>query len=167
MSTRYSKAPAVERIGRELIAEHHRHLTNTRVEYLFIDKTPTRSGKEIWGTARRISSLAAFLADDGEEGEPFFCITISSPVWNTLTEEKRRALVDHELSHCWIEEKEDGSQSLVLLSHDLEEFAAVVLRHGLYREEVAQFHDVAVQAAQRSLYEMDGGETQPKRVQAA
>lgn len=153
MATRYTAAPEVQVVARPLMAAHHPHLLHVRVEFLFVDKIPQRNGKQIWGTARKVTSLAAFLADESGEGEPFFCVVITRPIWEVLSTEQRAALVDHELCHCWVEEKEDGSSSLVLLSHDLEEFAQVVLRHGLWRDEVTQFHDVAVQAVQRSLYE--------------
>ena len=155
MSTRYMPAPEVEKIGRDLIGKHHRHLLQCRVTFLFCDKTPKKAGREVWGTARRVSSLNAFLAgeDDADGPGAFFVIVISEPVWNLLRPEQRVALIDHELCHCWVEEKEDGNLSLQLVSHDLEEFAQIVLRHGLWREEVTQFYDVATQAAQRSLYE--------------
>lgn len=155
MPVSYSKAPEVEVLARSLIAAHHPHLINTKISYLFVDKTPVRNGKEVWATARKVSSLAAFLADDEGEGEPFFCIVVAEPIWERLSVEKQTALVDHELMHCWLEEKENGSVSLVLLPHDMEEFSQIVIRHGLWREDLSQFAEVASQALQRSLYEVD------------
>jgi Putative phage metallopeptidase len=157
MSTKFIAAPEVENVARAIISEHHPHLRNVRVEYLFSVKDIKSKGKEVWGTMRKVSSLAAFLAGETDEDGPgaFFCMVISLPVWKALDAARREALVDHELSHAWIEEKEDGSVSLQLLHHDLEEFMGVVLRRGLWRNEVEQFADVVAQAAQRSLYDSD------------
>lgn len=165
MPARYYKAPEVEAVARPIIAAHHRHLLHVRIEYLFVEKTPTRKGKEVWGSTRKVSSLAAFLADAEGEGEPFFCIVIAAPVWKVLSAEKRAALVDHELMHCWLEEKDNGLVSLVLLPHDLEEFCQIVVRHGLWRDDLGLFAEVASQALQRSLYEVEEGgkEAHPSR----
>jgi hypothetical protein len=155
MSAKFIAAPEVESMARTIISEHHPHLRNARVEYLFSVKDIKSKGKEVWGAMRKVSSLAAFLAGETDEDGPgaFFCMVISLPVWKALDAAQREALVDHELSHAWIEEKEDGTLSLQLLHHDLEEFMGVVLRRGLWRNEVEQFADVVAQAAQRSLYE--------------
>ena len=159
MATRYYPAPDVEAIGRELIREYHRHLIHARVEFLYVGKVPKSKGGQIWGTARLVSGVNAFLAgQDTEEGESgsFFAIVISEPIWEHLTEESRRALVDHELSHCWVEEGTDGSPCLRLLRHDLEEFGAVVLRHGLWRHDVEQFAEMIDENRhQRSLLDLD------------
>jgi len=158
MTAKFIPAPEVEAVARAIIREHHPHLQNARLECLFSIKDMKSKGKEVWGTMRKVSSLAAFLAGetDGDGPGAFFCMVISQPVWRALDQTRREALVDHELSHAWIEEKEDGSLSLQLLHHDLEEFMGVVLRRGLWRNEVEQFADVVAQAQQRSLYETEG-----------
>jgi len=157
MPAKFVPAPEVETVARTIIREHHPHLQNARLDYLFSVKEIHSKGKEVWGTMRKVSSLAAFLAGetDGDGPGAFFCMVISQPVWRALDQARREALVDHELSHAWIEEKEDGSLSLQLLHHDLEEFMGVVLRRGLWRNEVEQFADVVAQAQQRSLYETE------------
>lgn len=150
MPVTFSDAPDVEEIARELIPQYHEHLLRhaCRIEYVFRSDTPKRYDHEIWGTARRISSLNAYLAgdeaDDGEiDGSPFFCITISHPIWIRLRPEQRRALVDHELSHLWAEEDEEtGETKLSILGHDLEEFRAVVQRWGLWSGDTQQMADV-------------------------
>lgn len=163
MAINYRPAPGVAAVGRELVRAHHRHLLGVRIEYLFCDKTPMRAGRELWGQARRISSLSAFLAgkqEEGEMAEDFFVIVISAPVWQTLSDEKRVALVDHELAHCFVDEKADGTPALKLVPHDLEEFVQIVERHGLWRDDIKRFHAATAEAAQRSLYEE---EPEPER----
>lgn len=167
MTSRYYPAPDVETIGRDLIREYHPHLIKARLEFLFVNKVPKQGGKLVWGTARLVSGVNAFLAgqyiEEGDNGS-FFAIVISEPVWDHLAEESRRALVDHELSHCWVEESDDGNTRLRLLRHDLEEFGAVVLRHGLWRQEVEKFAQMVDENRhQRSLLEMSEADTSGDR----
>lgn len=148
MATKFTPAPAVKELAEELIKQYHQHLIGFRIEYVFSDTTPVKGGKEVWGTMRKISNLNAFLAspDDQENGNdisPFFCMTISQPAWETLDGPRRKALVDHELCHAGTEEQEDGSYKLVIIPHDLEEFTAIVQRHGLWRNDLYNFMEKA------------------------
>lgn len=138
MGVEYSKADEVKEIARDLIVNYHTHLMNVRIEYLFVDPVPKSKGQLVWGTARKVTGLAAYLAtteESEEPGEPFFVVTISKEIWERLDDDRRKALVDHELAHCWL--NDDGG--LVILGHDLEEFVGVVKRHGLWRAEVEMF----------------------------
>jgi hypothetical protein len=161
MATTYSAAPDVERIGRNLIQKHHRHLLlqGVRVDFVFRSDTPKKNGREVWGTARKVSSLAAYLAGNEDlegdvNGAAMFVVTISWPIWQIITEEQKVALVDHELCHLWAEMEQDdnGDEKLILsiLGHDLEEFRAIVARHGMWKGDVQQFAD-AVKALQPAL----------------
>ena len=166
MATRYRYAPDVEQIARELIRESHRHLTNVDIKFVFTDKIMKRAGQEVWGTTRKVGSFAAFLAgqDEDEENANFFVITISEPVWSYLDPKKRRALVDHELCHCWVD-LDSEEPKLVLLGHDLEEFVQVVQRHGLWRDSVQKFVEVGGPLLQESLFATadEGAETSGDR----
>lgn len=152
----YTLAPDVRDIAQDLIVNYHQHLMNVRVEYLFMDKTPVSKGKATWGRMRKVTGLSAFLANltqkgpdyvEGDEpsefNEPFFVMEISAEIWSQLNEKQRRALVDHELSHAWVDE--DGE--LVTMGHDIEEFAGVIKRHGLWRPDLEMFMDKAGQMA--------------------
>lgn len=154
----YRNAVEVEDIGREIMEEHHGHLLGVRVSFVFMDKTPKSKGKDIWGRAKKISGLPAFLADenglrdhyDSENPQEFFVIEISEEVWETLTAKGKRALVDHELSHCEIVmDDETGVAKLAIVGHDITEFDAVLRRHGLWNESVEDF--VKAGAEQLSL----------------
>lgn len=151
--TNYRPAPEVKKIAEELIPKYHQHLLdfNVRIEYVFSDKTPKSKGRETWGSCRKVSSLNAFLANAQDGTDPFFVIVISEPVWEILPHAARVALVDHELCHAWAEadqnEDDDGSDDPVKLStkpHDLEEFACIVRRHGLWRDDVRSFVEAAL-----------------------
>jgi len=138
MSAKFTPAPEVQEIANKLIPDFHPHLEGIRIEYVFTDTVPNKGGKQVWGTMRKISALPAYLAFAGdpteEEVEPFFCMVITLPVWEQLPDKHKLALVDHELCHAAMEE-----EKLKVVPHDLEEFSAVVERHGLWRKDIQDF----------------------------
>lgn len=159
MATTYIPAPEVQEMANDLIQQYHQHLleNEVRIEYVFIDSIPKRGSKEIWGTMRKVSNLAAYLAGSDDDkaasnSDPFFVMTISKPVWDVLTLDKRRALVDHELCHAYSENDEEKGIKLKLEPHDLEEFVEIVKRYGLWREDVKTF----VKAATKEKDDADG-----------
>ena len=142
--TNYRPAPEVRAVADKLIPKFHQHLidNDVRVDYVFIDKTPKSKGREIWGRCRKVSSLAAFLANDQQGSDPFFVIEISEEIWEVLPPDKREALVDHELCHTLSEIGEEEPK-LSMVPHDLEEFTCIVRRHGLWRDDVEAFVNAA------------------------
>jgi predicted metallopeptidase len=140
MTVEYRRAPAAEKIGARLIKAHHEHLAEARVEYVFRDTAATDKGRIVLGKARKLSGLNAWLATDhderGSDPEDFFVIELAEDEWGSLSDAQRVALVDHELSHCWLEFDDDGEPKLSLRTHDVEEFVAVVQRHGLWRNDL-------------------------------
>lgn len=146
MPTEYWPATEAERLGRDLIRKHHDHLSEVRVDYVFRDKASKSNGKTVFGKARKISGLQAYLAVPEEERrrdtfiEDFFVVELAADVWACLTDEQKVALVDHELSHCGIDVDEKSSEeTLATRPHDLEEFRAIVERHGLWQPDLELF----------------------------
>lgn len=156
MTATYRPAPAVARIAGTLIPEHHQDLEDVRIEYVFRSEAARSGGKLVWGKARKITGLNAFLASgdgdelpvDGDDVDEFFVIEIAEDVWRELDEKARRALIDHELSHCGTKVDSDGDLRLTVIAHDLEEFSAVVERHGLWRPDVEDLVKAAWSAEQ-------------------
>lgn len=145
--TLYYEAEPVEAIAAGLIPQHHPHLHTVPIRYLFVDPPPVKGGKAKAGTARKVTTLAAYLAGPVADLEgsshrgSFFVVEVALAWWNgddklgfeAATPEARAALVDHELCHlAWDAERD----SPILRPHDLEEFVAVVERHGLWRTDV-------------------------------
>lgn len=140
--TAYRIAKDVAAVADELIAniDDHAHLRGVRIEYVFLDKAPTHGGKTVLGRARKVGGLGAVFADKKhhagnvtEAPRPFFVIEVAEPVWHHLDDDRRRALVDHELMHCRTDRNEDtGEPILKIRPHDFEEFAAILRRHGLW-----------------------------------
>lgn len=146
--TVYSAAPQVERIAEKLIAAHHRHLATVPIRYVWRDKAARSKGNVVLGKARKVTGLGAHLVHLVRDDEPpdeveFFVIEIAHDTWQDLTEAQQTALVDHELCHLGVEipERGDKDRNLVVRGHDLEEFAAVVERHGLWRPAVETFQE--------------------------
>lgn len=149
--TDYSYATEVAKIAAGLIKEHKEYepLAEERIEYVFRDKHGNKNGKPVLGKARKISGLNAFLAsiDDapeiGIEVEEFFVMEIARDLWLVLTVEQKTALVEHELQHFFVDYDDKGVKVLQLLPHDLEEFAIIVKRHGLWQPDLRHFVKVA------------------------
>ncbi len=155
MAVTFELAPEVEVVASELIPQYHRHLDGVRIEYVFRSKHAKKNGKLVMGTCRLVSGLNAFLASDEEELElgnllqgdddatpKFFVIEIAKDLWKDMSPKQRVALVDHELSHAY---QEDGELSI--LPHDVEEFAHIVRRYGLWKGDVEAFFAAAGQHA--------------------
>lgn len=130
MAVEYTSAVEVLNIAEKLIQEHHQHLQGELIEYIFRDKAASKGGKIVFGKARKIRGLTAYLSRPEED--EYFLMEIGLDAWKTLTQEQKVALVDHELCHFGI----DDNGNKVIIPHDLEEFVAVVDRHGLWSRSV-------------------------------
>lgn len=125
----WRRAPEVEEIARQLIGKYHTHLAEARILYLFREGKWSSQDRTTWGKAVKVSDRDRYI-----HGYDFLVI-INEEVWHELDEPAREALVDHELSHCG--QKENGTWCV--WGHDLEDFAAVVRRHGLWNENVRRY----------------------------
>ena len=63
-------------------------------------------------------------------------LVVDRLVWARLDTAKRLALVDHEFCHLSI----DADGKLSMVGHDLEEFCAVVRRHGAWLDDISLFN---------------------------
>jgi hypothetical protein len=137
----------VKDIATRYINEHHQHLANVLIVYLFNAKTIKKGGKELLGEAKLVSGLNAYLAtrDLEERPEQLFVITISKSAWDLLEDNlpAREALIDHELRHC-SRDLEDGALSIN--PHDIEEFFDIVRRHGPWMKDIHTFIEAAKNA---------------------
>lgn len=155
MSTTYLPAPAVEDIARGLIHSHHPHLLSAPIYYLFRDPPTKAKGKVKAGTARVVGGLAAYLAPGPVTAEgvsspttSFYVIEVALVQWELMTAEARLALVDHELCHInWA----GPDEALGLEAHDVEDFVAVIERHGLWNTEV---FDLVTAGAQQLNFDL-------------
>ena len=141
--TTYELAPEVEAVAKRIIDKDHPTLRAIRIEYVFREKAAKSHGRAVAGTARKVTGVNALLATPGAQSSEdlaFFLITIARDIWDGLDQRKREALVDHELTHCAVQiDDTTGEAVLALRGHDLEEFASVVQRHGLWSDDLEFF----------------------------
>ena len=152
----YEHAPDVETIAKDIIAtvEDHADLAQAEIRYIFRDKAPRSRGRAVLGRARKITGLNRWLIQGDEDDLPLFVIEISQDTWEDLTDEGRRALVDHELSHLVVTTDDDGALVGGLRGHDLEEFVGVVERHGLWKADVAAMGTAAAAKVEQLTLEL-------------
>ncbi|MFW6328198.1 MAG: putative metallopeptidase [Bacteroidota bacterium] len=117
----YEEAAEVREIAQKLINSCHSHLVNAKIKYLYRDPAPRSKGKIVMGRATKVSGK--YKAVSGYD----FIIEISKIHFVNMDQEKKLALVDHELSHCWME---DGKCTTI--AHDFEGFNSVLKRHGFW-----------------------------------
>lgn len=154
MPQEYQPAPEVEDVARDLINDYHPHLATVRIDYVFAGEPLKEKGKVVWGRAKKVTGLNAWLASedknpDAAPPEEFFVVEIHRGTWLMIDEKSRRALVDHELYHLDVDIE---TSKLSIRPHDLEEFNAVVRRYGLWRVDVELFINAANQR-ERSLFD--------------
>lgn len=154
----YRVAREVERIVRDLIADHYAHLHGIRISCVFLSKTPKSKGRDVWARAKKISGLPAFLSDENgmsaeyDEMPPdFFVIEVSEEIWTNLTESQRRALVDEQLVRLEIVEDDEGRVNLAVVDRGVVLVPEIVERHGLWRDSIEE----AVRAGAEQL-ELEG-----------
>lgn len=94
-------------------------------------KPSNRQGRKIKmaSTSKVSPKMLALAAEDFA-----FIIEYDPVIWANLTIEQQTALVDHELSHCGVD-----ADGYYIKHHDLEEFRAIVERHGFWMPDIKQF----------------------------
>lgn len=133
------------------LRKHHPHLNDATIVAL---SGPLPKG--ILGRARRPRDTEVALIEATGGQAPDYVIDTDSDFWEHASMEQRLALVDHEMCH-FSGRKEDKEGNLgkwqVRTPHDVEEFAGVVIRHGLWRSDLKVFVDLANSVAdnQRTL----------------
>lgn len=123
MAAEYFRAgESVIALVAEVVAQHHPDLAEARIGVLMRDVAPRSQGKRVFGRAKSVGpELKVLLPHD-------FIIWFADDVWDELSEFQRRALVDHELCHCTIDENE----KIKMKSHDLNEFLCIIERYGFW-----------------------------------
>ena len=138
----------------QLQDKYHAHLAEARIAIVWrLEVTAGRDGKFVLGWAKKATDL------DREFSEHDLLVILNRDAWDDLSLAQREALIDHELSHFAVIEKEGapvrderGRVCYRLRKHDLEEFRDVVARHGLYLQDVVEFAAVCAAAKKTPLF---------------
>lgn len=144
----------MNQLANALISEHHPHLEEAKILILFREEATKYRGKVRLGKASKMTAQEKAIA--GEHYD--FKIRLAYDYWSMRSHEWRRALLDHELCHC----SGSPSDGWEMRTHDLEEFAEVVERHGLWDDDVEHFFQ---RTNQLNLFE--GRSTQERLAQDA
>lgn len=136
--------PEPYRILQDVRLKYHSDLNDAKIVLAWRKSLkPDRDGHLVLGKCVKVSDLHKELKHFD------FVILLNKEVWNDaeFTAEKKRALIDHELCHATRVESQDGEPKLDergrpvfrLVKHDIEEFRAVVARHGCYKRDLELF----------------------------
>lgn len=113
----------------ELIAQHHPTLGVARIGFLFRSEAGRNGHKRVLGQASKVTAKWQPLLDQPLD----FIIWLAADYWlGEATPLQKRALLDHELSHCTMR---DGYEP-VIRPHDVEEFAHIIERYGYWRDDL-------------------------------
>jgi hypothetical protein len=132
----YVAAPQAEAIATVLIGALHAHLAPAAITYTF-RQDMQRRGRVRLGVAAKASAKLTYLAGFD------FVLDFNWTYWGKLSPLQRVALVDHELTHCV---RGPEGQGWAVASHDVEEFASIVERWGLWTPDLREFHRASVRA---------------------
>ena len=135
-------ADEAKQIANELIAEVHQHLRTARILYLFTTQKKKHLDKVVLGKASKLAPLLKYLSSGMESVADGFDFILMFDVaeWQDLDAAQRKALVDHELCHCAV-----GDDGWRIRGHDVEEFRAVIERHGFWKYDLKAFGETAQQ----------------------
>lgn len=111
---------------KELISKYHTHLVNVNVALLFMNKEiPEDEKKKQYTTVSKVTGKVKAICNVD------FLVTIHWQLWCNLSDDHKRIVLDHALSHLWVEETDSGDVKLKILKHDFEEFTHIL---GRYKE---------------------------------
>ena len=146
-------APQVEELASRLINNIHKSLAEARIKYLFRTGKWELRGKSIHGKAEKVAAKWKYLT------EYDFVITISKESWDANKPEIREAILDHELTHCARgEDDKQGNPKWYIQPHTVEDFIAVIQRHGLWTSGLQNMVKANQEFEQLSLLKQTGTE---------
>lgn len=117
---------------------------------------PDKDGHLILGKCVKASDLQREFSNYD------FVILLNREVWEDpgFTDDKKRALVDHELCHAAAATDEDGvkwdergRRVWRCRKHDIEEFHAIVQRHGCYKHDLELFAEALLKKRKTPLFQ--------------
>lgn len=121
--------PDVLGLAAEVVSHYHPALQDAKMGFIFQDEASIRFGKQVLGTAQKISDKQRAAGLDMD-----YLITIALDVWKSLSLTQKKALIDHELCHC-----DYAYGEAKMRGHDIEEFNCIVERYGLWKPDLKEF----------------------------
>jgi len=151
----YTPANPVAKVAAKVIREHHPHLIDARVSFLFVYPAPKQNGRDLPGRVGKVADkVNAILEASGSDSRCDFVVEVASDVWLTADNLAREALVDDLMTRCWWKwdevlmattDKKTGEEkqelhrvfkSWTLRAPDVISFHEVLKRRGLWTEDL-------------------------------
>ena len=133
---KYEHAEEVAQLATaKVLPRWHQGIQGASIAWLFDPDMMTARGKDVYAKIRKATAVETHLT--GHE----LILVVSKPAWDAITEEQRIALIDHEFCHVETGEDGDGNVAYSMVGHDLEEFRAVVKRHGDWSADITLFNE--------------------------
>lgn len=137
---------AAHKLLDQLVRDHHPDLIDAGIALMWrFGLKPDSDGKITLGTCQKVTDKMKELAS----ADYAFVITLNHTFWTALetSDQQRAALLDHELCHAVLCKDEDGESifddrgrpTYRIRKHDIEEFSAIVARHGCYKSDLEAF----------------------------
>ena len=123
-----------------ILSRWHSELQNVPILYVFKDEMKS-CGRRILASIKKASAFENWLTDKE------LILTVNLSTWQRLTDEQKIALLDHEFLHVEVDDK----GKLKLRHHDLEEFNAIVKRHGFWKNDVRMFAEQCTLFAKKDV----------------
>lgn len=151
MPTTYDKAASARPYLDAMLKEHHDPLLKAQVTFDLLFATPEYSEKTGMPKSPPVkvggypcaAKVRIVSLKDRAKGCADVEIIIDAPLWKSLSDSRRRALMDHELTHLEFTGEYDDSMrpklKLVLHDHQFGWFDVIARRHGDASFEVQQF----------------------------
>lgn len=119
---------AYRKIGEEVIAEveelKHLQTGDCRIEFMSSDKKKTSNGKVVFGECFRVQEMyKAFCPYD-------FLIIFYEPNIADFNDEQLKILMEHELLHVGMEQKDNGEMRYFVQPHDCDDFMQIISKYG-------------------------------------
>ena len=148
-----------------LIQDHRSDLVEARILTMWRRGPWTSQNRETWAKAKKVSQETETLI--GAKAD--FIITVSEDVWEQLDDKQRMALIDHELCHCLRgDDDKYGNPKWEMVGHDIEEFFAVIKRHGDWSEDIKRAlwaFEHRQEAQQLKIVDLEGEKQKRQEVQ--
>lgn len=149
MTTNYTPVDeATILMAKKIVAEWHPWLRDARITIVLrVGEPPKQDGKMIFGAASLVDAKTKALAAEKYD----FFIWLAADHWEDAKEKERKALLDHELCHCT-----GAPLAWKMRGHDVQEFTAIVQRHGLWYPDLDTFVGTATgDVTPKPIYQLD------------
>lgn len=140
----YWQSDELKDLATALIADHHPHLVNAKIAYIFRDKAPRRNlsldGKVQQAVPVQVSKIGGgkyeVLVDED------FCIEWGKDIWDECSVAQRNYWMDTALSQLQMDEDDNGEEKYFTIPFPISVFPDVVQRYGMPLDELRDFYRI-------------------------